>query len=153
MILNGRQLIEILPLSELYTVYRDHERLEVFARKGLYCATCHRRGTLLLVTEEKRNKHGNLGQIHVDLYTDDFILMTVDHIVPFSISKDDTLENKQPMCEPCNLSKGCKAISNEQLALNRKNARPVQAGFSTLRLLVPNIHSLLDDYIVLDSTK
>lgn len=153
MILNGRQLIEILPLAELYSTYFNHERLEVFAKKGRYCATCFRRGTLLLITLEHTNKHGNLGLQHVDLYTDDFVLMTVDHIVPFSISKNDTLENKQPMCEPCNHSKGNKTISNEQLSLNRKNARPVQAGFSTLRLIVPNIHSLLDDYSVLNSSK
>lgn len=151
MILNGRQLIEILPLAELYSAYFNHERLEVFAKKGRYCATCFRRGTLLLVTEEVKGK--NIGRQHVDLYTDDFVLMTVDHIVPFSLSADDTLENKQPMCEPCNHAKGSKTISNEQLSLNRKNARPIWADFTTIRLLVPNIHSLLDDYSVLDSTK
>jgi 5-methylcytosine-specific restriction endonuclease McrA len=142
MILNGRRLLEFLPLEELYTVYEYHERLEVFAKKGLYCATCPRKGTLLIITEERTNKHGHIGLQHVDIYTDDFILMTVDHIEPYSVSQDNTLNNKQPMCEPCNHSKGSKQITNEELAFNRKNARPVLAGIEIIRQLVPNVHRL-----------
>jgi len=150
MILNGRKLVEFLPLSELYTIYHDHERLEVFAKKGLYCATCPRVGTLLVITEEKTNKHGDLGRQHVDIYTDDFILMTVDHVIPFSISQDDTLNNKQPMCEFCNHSKGNKEITNDQLTLNRKNAKPVLAGIEIIRQLVPNVHRLTQSDAVYD---
>jgi 5-methylcytosine-specific restriction endonuclease McrA len=164
MLPHSRELIEFQPLADLYTIYKDHERLTVFANKGRVCVTCGRVGTLLVLSRETANskysrKRKSVGWEHIDLYTDDFVLMTVDHITPKEICKllglseeeTESLENKQPMCEHCNQSKGSKPISNEQLAQNRKNARPVQAGFSTLRLIVPNIHRLLDDYAVLDS--
>lgn len=107
--LNGRVLAEALPLRDLYEVYSEHSRLKVFAQKGRECVVCGREGVLLLVTESIR------GNKHVDLYTEDFILMTVDHINPYSLSKDDTLSNKQPMCDPCNNKKGNKQITVEQM--------------------------------------
>lgn len=143
MILNGNKLLEFLPLVELYTTYKDHERLQVFALKGRKCVTCYRTGTLLVVSTELKGKRA--GEVHIDLVTDDFVLMTVDHVNPISISGDDTIDNKQPMCLPCNESKGCKQITNEQLALNRKNARPMLAGIEIIRQLVPNIHRLNGD--------
>ncbi len=131
--LNGGILTEILPLSELYTVYREHHRLTVFVHKGRKCVNCDREGVLLLVTEGR-------GGIHVDLYTDDFVLMTVDHIVPKSVGKlmgwtDEEIEdllNKQPMCEPCNGSKGCK------LTIERRETPPRRTGTEVIRQLVFN---------------
>lgn len=143
MIVNGNKILEFLPLAELYTTYKNHERLRVFALMGLKCVTCYRTGTLLVVSTETKGKR--IGEIHVDLMTDDFVLMTVDHHVPISISGDDTVDNKQPMCLPCNEAKGCKQITNEQLALNRKNARPMLVGIEIIRQLVPNIHRLNGD--------
>jgi hypothetical protein len=146
---HGRELLEILPLGDLYTIYQEHERLHVFAQKGRVCVSCGRVGTLLVVSKELERtasrKRGSIGREHVDLYTDDFVLMTVDHIIPYSISKDDTDANKQPMCDPCNSSKGNKPITNEQLSLHRKNAKPQLAGVEILRTLVDNIHRLNGD--------
>lgn len=112
-----RTLIEILPLRDLYTIYKYHHRLTVFVNKGRSCVACGREGNLLLVTQQKG------GSLHIDLYTDDFILMTVDHIVPKSIARElgwsveeiEDLLNKQPMCDPCNGRKGCKNITNDEL--------------------------------------
>lgn len=117
MILNGKTLIEILPLSDLYTVYQEHHRLTVFVNKGRGCVVCGREGVLLLKTQEIK---GN--GIHVDLYTDDFVLMTVDHIVPKKIGKQlgwtkeqiESLLNKQPMCDPCNNHKGHQNVTAEE---------------------------------------
>lgn len=140
--LNGRTLIEILPLSELYTVYRAHDRLKVFANKGRECVICDREGTLLLVTEE------STGRKHVDLYTDDFILMTVDHITPkkvckelgWSKSQQESLDNKQAMCDPCNNKKGDKHLTNEQFRERRlRNGYPHKlARVEVIRQLVDN---------------
>jgi 5-methylcytosine-specific restriction endonuclease McrA len=107
MVLNGGTLTTILPLGDLYTVYRDHKRLTVFAQKGRKCVRCGREGVLLLITKGR-------GGTHVDLYTDDFILMTVDHIVPKKVARQigwtrkqiEDILNKQPMCSPCNGKKG-----------------------------------------------
>ena len=41
--------------------------------------------------------------------TKDLIEMNVDHIIPRSRGGGEGLYNKQPMCVPCNTSKGTKA--------------------------------------------
>lgn len=144
MVINGRLLIEVLPLRDLYTDYRSHKRLQVFVHKGRECATCDRVGTLLLVTEDKG------GQRHVDLYTDDFVMMTVDHIMPKSQGKKlgwsrraiEKLRNKQCMCSPCNGAKGSKIITNERLAQSQRDKRKHQSqspkGVEIIRKLVYN---------------
>ncbi len=119
MILNGRLLVEVLPLADLYTVYREHKRLKVFVHKGRECVQCRREGVFLLVTKELKGKHPKL---HVDLYTEDFVLMTVDHIVPkhqarligWSKQAIERLTNKQTMCDPCNGKKGHSMRGNIQ---------------------------------------
>lgn len=111
MILSGRLLVEVLPLRDLYTDYLTHNRLRVFVHKGRKCVRCGREGVLLLKTVETKGKKP---QTHVDLYTEDFVLMTVDHIVPKAIAKKagwsraarERLKNKQTMCSPCNNGKG-----------------------------------------------
>lgn len=144
MVIHGRKLIEVLPLRDLYTDYRSHKRLQVFVHKGRECATCDRVGTLLLVTEDAG------GGRHVDLYTDDFVMMTVDHITPKSVARKigwgkkaiEKLGNKQPMCGPCNWSKGSKTISNERLAQSQRDKKKHQSqspkGVEIIRKMVYN---------------
>jgi len=89
------EVIEVLPFSDLYDMYGEHKRLSVFAKKGLKCANpnCKKVATHLIVTKD----HG--GGRHVDVVDDEFKLMNVDHIVPKSKGGDESLDNKQPMCE------------------------------------------------------
>jgi HNH endonuclease len=101
--------IEELPLEILYTQYSDHHRLETFAHHGLECVCCDLIGTRLVKTKD----HG--GGIHIDIYTEDWVLMTVDHTIPKSKGGPDVLSNKQPMCTNCNQLKGAKEISNDEL--------------------------------------
>lgn len=141
MILYNKELIEILPLQDLYSVYHMHKRLRVFVRKGRECVSCDRKGTLLLVTYDPRSKSR-----HVDLYTDDFVMMTVDHIVPKSICnkagwsrKDrESIDNKQPMCYPCNMGKGNSMLTNEQLRKIRGSNPVKKTGEEVIRQLVFN---------------
>ena len=132
MILYGKQLLEVLPLADLYTEYNRHRRLQVFAYKGRECVVCGREGVLLLRTVGKR------GDIHVDLYTDDFVLMTVDHIIPRSISHDNTLQNKQPMCDPCNAHKSDKTITVEEQKKRMTHIVTKRTGSELLRFFVFN---------------
>ena len=138
MILNGRLLVEVLPLADLYTVYREHRRLKVFVHKGRKCVQCNREGVFLLVTQELHGKHRKL---HVDLYTEDFVLMTVDHIVPkaqarkigWSKQAIERLKNKQTMCDPCNHKKGDSMRGNIQ-----KPTPQLRTGLGAIWQLVNN---------------
>ncbi len=119
--IHGNQLVEILPLRDLYTIYDEHHRLTVFVNKGRCCVSCNREGVFLLKTQQKD------GSEHVDLYTDDFVMITVDHTVPKKIAKElgwtteqiESLDNKEPMCGPCNWNKGHKAVTNKEWAVVR----------------------------------
>lgn len=94
--------IKILPLEELHTKYSRHKRLKTFHNKGLKCVRCDRVGKYLIATKDKG------GQIHLDIYTKDFELMTVDHIKPKSLGGTYDIENLDPMCTFCNSEKSNK---------------------------------------------
>lgn len=157
---HGRELIGFLPLEELHSTYAYHSRLQVFAEKGLECATCDRVGAFLILSRENVSKRavkrGSVGRVHVDLYTEDFVLMTVDHIVPKYIARQngwtklmiECLDNKQPMCDDCNNGKGHKIVSDEeQLARKQKLKRQSRRieGHDALLEIIPNIHALLGE--------
>lgn len=95
----GNIYIDNIDFSELYTTYADHKRLGVFVAKGLACVCCGLVGTQLIHSVDKG------GHVHVDVYSANYILMNVDHIIPRSKGGSNTIENKQPMCEPCNTAK------------------------------------------------
>ena len=94
--------IKILPLNELKTKYSKHKRLKVFNEKGLQCVRCSRIGKYLIEAQDKS------GGIHIDVYTKDFELMTVDHIKPKSKGGKYDIENLDPMCCFCNTKKADK---------------------------------------------
>lgn len=100
---SGYEFSEEIPLSDLER-FKDHRRLKVFYYKGLECANpeCDRVGTRLISGTD-------LGMnIHWDIYTEDLIMITVDHIIPRSKGGGEELENKNPMCSICNSKKGDK---------------------------------------------
>jgi hypothetical protein len=91
--------IKILPIEELHTKFTRHKRLKVFHHKGLKCINCEREGEYLIAAKD------NGGNIHIDLYTKDFVLMTIDHIKPKSKGGSYDIENLNPMCTYCNSKK------------------------------------------------
>lgn len=99
---------KVMPLDFLNSKWAmNHRRLSVFFHKGVQCVVpnCKCKGAFF-VERACTNKHGVIMSVHVDLYTADFQLMTVDHHVPLSGNGKDKLENKFPMCERHNLQKG-----------------------------------------------
>ena len=96
--------IEILSLNELKTKYSRHKRLRVFNEKGLQCVSCERIGKYLIAAQDKG------GNVHIDVYTKDFELMTVDHIKPKSKGGNFSIKNLDPMCCFCNTAKGDKYV-------------------------------------------
>lgn len=97
---------------------------------------------MLLVTVDKG------GGKHVDLYTDDFVLMTVDHTIPKKQAREmgwtrkqiEDLTNKQPMCIACNNKKGHKLVTDEEYKEQRlRNGYPQRiTGVEVIRELVYN---------------
>jgi hypothetical protein len=93
-------LIEEVSINELHTRFSTHPRLSVFAQKGCVCVNCGKVGTRLL------KGVGRGGEEHWDLYTNDLLPITVDHIIPKSLGGENHMDNYQPMCAPCNFRKG-----------------------------------------------
>lgn len=95
--------VRVHNIEKLYSVYLNHRRLRVFANKGLKCAYCEKRGIYLIEAVDHR------GAIHVDVYTKDFELMTIDHVIPKSKGgHHHDLSNLVPCCNKCNMKKGSK---------------------------------------------
>lgn len=94
-------VIKEIPITSLNLKYfKSHRRLKVFCEKGTKCVTCDKVGTRLILGLS------NNGQYHWDVYTDNLVPLTVDHIKPKSKGGGEELENKQPMCTYCNSAKG-----------------------------------------------
>ncbi|MFD2569397.1 HNH endonuclease [Spirosoma soli] len=99
-VLNGNRVQKELDFELLQTKFSKHRRLQVFAQKGTSCVRCGVEGVHLIASIDPG------GGYHVDLFTADFTLMTIDHIVPRSKGGRSTLANYQPMCQYCNSRKG-----------------------------------------------
>ena len=79
-------------------------RLKLFKREmgNLECVCCGRKGSefrLETLTASKIRPHFNL-------YSEDNVLMTKDHIIPASLGGSDGVDNMQIMCSVCNGKKG-----------------------------------------------
>ena len=98
---NRYEFVKEFPLSKL-AEFKNHKRLKVFFHKGLQCSVpgCHHVGTrFILGCDNGRN-------FHMDIYTDDLVLMNVDHRIPKCDGGTWDLDNLFPMCQPHNTKKG-----------------------------------------------
>ena len=95
---------KLYDLEMLHSKFSTHRRLRVFHHHGKVCSNpdCNKEGVYLIKAQNTD------GGFHVDLYTAEFELMTIDHIQPKSKGGDNTLENLQPMCHTCNTKKADK---------------------------------------------
>lgn len=103
---NSVKYIDEYPLALLYTKFKNHKRLKVFAKKGVKCVCCHNEG-IKIFNRIAQYGNGKFSE-HLDLYTKDLVLMTVDHKIPKYLKGSEDLKNKQPMCSVCNSNKGHK---------------------------------------------
>lgn len=92
-------------IIEGYDVYKRSMRYKTFIEKGYKCACCGRVGAYYAL---ECNEGSNIKRAHFNLYSEDDVLMTKDHIFPKSKGGKDTIENMQTMCAICNSEKGSK---------------------------------------------
>jgi 5-methylcytosine-specific restriction endonuclease McrA len=96
---------------EGHDVYTTSLRYKTFIEKGYKCVCCGRTGAYYALEKS----HGsNLKRAHFNLYSDDDVLMTKDHIWPKSKGGMDCIENMQTMCTICNVNKGS-TVPNEYI--------------------------------------
>jgi 5-methylcytosine-specific restriction endonuclease McrA len=97
--------LKVIPIDYLKSQKaKNHRRFDVFVRKGCKCCVpnCDKEGVILIASLAPN------GNIHLDLYTKDFMLMTVDHREALGVGGTDSWENKFPMCRKHNEKKGQK---------------------------------------------
>lgn len=101
-------IIEIYPLKEKLEELKKHRRLRVFYEKGVICANpnCDKHNGERVIGKIVALGKDKFGNLHYDIYTEDFYPLTVDHILPKSFGGSDHIDNLQPMCCLCNWLKG-----------------------------------------------
>ena len=88
-------------IVEGYKVRKISLRYMTFYQKGVDCVCCNRKGSYFLLEGDDNNPLRR----HFNLYTEDDVLMTKDHIIPKSKGGKDNVDNMQPMCIICNEKK------------------------------------------------
>jgi len=78
------------------------ERYELF-EKSLNCSLCNRVGNHFKIREV--DVKGKISH-HINLFSEDGMLMTKDHIIPKSKGGKNEQSNYQTMCSECNALKG-----------------------------------------------
>lgn len=83
----------------------------------IQCSHC-----LLEATEFRLERSSLIDNLHLNLYSNDGILFTKDHIMPKSKGGKDNLLNTQTMCTKCNCSKG----NSDEVVNSSKNSNPIR---------------------------
>lgn len=95
------KFVEELPLNQTLEEHKSHRRLKVFYHKGSTCYICNSvTGTKIVKTIDIQ------GGVHLDVVSDENILLNVDHIWPKSKGGSNHLSNLAPCCVNCNNKKG-----------------------------------------------
>lgn len=100
--------------------HKEHRRLRVFYHKGTVCVNCGIEGVRLI-------KRLDNGSVHLDLYTKDLVMMTIDHIIPKSLGGDDSLDNLRPMCSHCNSIRGNALTLDDIMERMQTDVRKIEA--------------------------
>lgn len=90
---------------EGFKVYRKSMRYATFYQKGTKCVCCGKEGSYFQLDPDRDG--GNIeNRRHFNLYSEDGVLMTKDHILPKKWGGQDHIDNFQTMCKTCNEAKG-----------------------------------------------
>jgi len=86
-----------------YTANFNSSKLNDFKR-SLSCAACGRVGVEFRAESHREDPRN--GSLHLNLYSEDGVLMTQDHIIPRCKGGWSGPDNTQTMCAECNVEKG-----------------------------------------------
>lgn len=78
-------------------------RMRVFQAHGPVCARCGEAGTHFAVERPQLSTDDRVW--HFNLYSDNGVMLTFDHVHPKSKGGPNTLANAQTLCYPCNQAK------------------------------------------------
>jgi hypothetical protein len=105
-------ITETLSIDEGIKRIEDISKIKKISKRKLFlkshlienhtkCVCCGLEGVKICNGYNKNDK-----SYHLDLYSENDVMLTIDHVNPVSISKDDTYENTQLLCNVCNAVKG-----------------------------------------------
>lgn len=107
---------------EGFDVYPRSLRYKTFIEKGYTCVCCGRKGAYYAL---ECNEKLNPNRAHFNLYSEDDVLMTKDHILPKSKGGKDCIDNMQTMCVICNKQKGNRIPDDYDGEIIENVAKPV----------------------------
>ena len=89
-----------------YSLKMNTKNLQLFATKGTACAGCGVEAKFFAI----ETQFSDWPEKHYcfNLYTEDNVLFTKDHIIPKAAGGSNSLNNLQPMCLTCNEEKADK---------------------------------------------
>ena len=99
---SSRESIEV----DGFKVYTKSLRYATFYQKGCDCVSCGRKGAYFKLDAPDPIETLQTSRRHFNLYSEDGILITKDHILPKRWGGKDHIDNMQPMCSICNKAKG-----------------------------------------------
>lgn len=107
--------LRILAINQLPKDFKKKKKWKIFFKKGFNCYLCNKQGVYLIESVDRKN------MIHIDLYTSDFMMITMDHCHPASRGGGSGIKNLFPCCHKCNKDKGILTI--EEFAIKTKNMK------------------------------
>ena len=109
MFIDGITIVAELPLEHL-AMYNRYNRIGTLINKGATCECCKQSVGHFAVVKRTKRGHNVFA-----IFTDDWVELTIDHIVAKANGGKDNPSNYQVLCRYCNLIKGCSEMTVEQL--------------------------------------
>ena len=100
--------------DKTFPVYMGGERYAAFL-KNQDCVSCGRKGTHFRIHHDRKQQIVKWEYV-INLFSEEGMMMTVDHIIPRSMGGKTHPYNLQVMCYKCNQQKGSKLPSPEVVA-------------------------------------
>lgn len=89
---------------------RNKYKYSLFLINGFKCKCCGDKASFAILEKDNNCKNGFYHLVFYVLKGDEYVKLTIDHIIPKALNGDDIEENYQLLCQDCNMKKGDKLI-------------------------------------------